>query len=581
MELSRCLVASLLLLCTSIASAQETVVQPEAGTGATPKALATAQRYMVAAADPLAAEAGREILRQGGSAIDAAIATQLVLGLVEPQSSGLGGGAFIVHWDAATRETITIDGRETAPSAAKPNRFMRDDGPMPFTQAVRSGLSVGVPGVVRAMELAHGKFGKLPWASLLQPAIRHAENGFPVSRRLNLLLSWQGTEHFAPGAQSYFFDSNGQARAPGYLLRNTDYAATLRTIADQGAAAFYQSQIAEAIISALKIAPIAPSDMTLADIASYQAKMRAPLCASYRNKKICGMGPPSSGGITVAQTLKLIEPFATQFAPQSVMSASALHIIGEAQKLSYADRNRYLADPDFVAQPDGLLNDAYLAQRRTMIDLTQSMPKPDAGVPPGLAKRSFGIDATRESVGTSHISIIDGDGNAVAMTTTIEGAFGSGLWANGFLLNNELTDFSFLPTDKDGVAIANAVGPGKRPRSSMAPTLAFDADGQLEIVTGSPGGSRIILFVVKTLVALIDWRLDAYAAAELANFGSEGGTFQIEYDPSTLFTALALKGMGHTIKSDVMTSGTHTIVRRGGRLEGAADPRREGVALGD
>lgn len=581
MKLTRCLVASLLLLCSPMAAAQDSVVQPEAGTGTTVKGLATAQRYMVAAADPLAAEAGLEMLRQGGSAVDAAIATQLVLGLVEPQSSGLGGGAFIVHWDSATRETIAIDGRETAPSAAKPDRFLHDGGPMPFTQALRSGLSVGVPGVVRAMELAHAKFGKLPWSSLFQPAIRYSENGFPISRRLNLLLSWQGTQHFAPAARDYFFDAKGQARASGSLLRNTEYAATLRAIATQGASSFYQGPIAEAILSALNAAPISKSDMTLADIAAYQAKMRAPLCASYRDKKICGMGPPSSGGITVAQTLKLIEPFTTQFEPQSVMSASSLHIIGEAQKLAYADRNRYLADPDFVAQPDGLLDDAYLAQRRTNIDLSNAMPKPDAGVPPGLAQRTYGIDATLESVGTSHISIIDGDGNAVSMTTTIEGAFGSGLWVNGFLLNNELTDFSFLPNDKDGAAIANAVGPGKRPRSAMAPTMVFDADGQLEIVTGSPGGSRIILFVVKTLVALIDWNMDARAAAELANFGSEGGAFQIEYDPSTLWTALALKGMGHTIKSDVMTSGTHTIVRRGGRLEGAADPRREGVALGD
>jgi gamma-glutamyltranspeptidase/glutathione hydrolase len=581
MNLSRFLIASLLLLFSAQSSAQESVVQPEAGTGTTIKGLATAQRYMVAAADPLAAEAGLEMLRQGGSAVDAAIATQLVLGLVEPQSSGLGGGAFIVHWDAASRETITMDGREAAPTAAKPGRFMRDGRPMPFMQAVRSGLSVGVPGLVRAMELAHEKFGKLPWSALFQPAIRHAEQGFRISRRLNLLLSWQGTEHFAPAARDYFFTADRQARASGALLRNPEYATTLRTLASQGASAFYQGPIAEAMISALKSAPTAQSDMTLSDLAAYQAKIRAPLCALYRGKKVCGMGPPSSGGITVAQTLKLIEPFTTQFEPQSIMSANTLHIIGEAQKLAYADRNRYLADPDFVAQPVGLLDDAYLAQRRALIDLNRSMPKPDAGIPPGLAQRSFGIDETQESVGTSHISIIDGDGNAVSMTTTIEGAFGSGLWANGFLLNNELTDFSFAPTDKDGAAIANAVGPGKRPRSSMAPTLVFDANGELEIVTGSPGGSRIILFVVKTLVALIDWNMDARAAAELANFGSEGGAFQIEYDPSTLWTALALKGMGHTIKSDVMTSGTHTIVRRGGRLEGAADPRREGVALGD
>ncbi len=577
----RLVTACLLALFATSVAAQETSRAPEAATGTSSKDLAIASRHMVAAAHPLAAEAGREILRAGGSALDAAIATQLVLGLVEPQSSGLGGGAFLVHWDAAAKAVKTYDGRETAPAAAKPDRFVRDGKAMALNDAVRSGLSAGVPGVVAAMELAHKAHGKLSWVKLFQPAIRLAEDGFPLPQRLNMLLRWQGSESFAPAARRYFFDAAGGARASGSTLKNPEYAATLKEIAEKGAAAFYSGAIADAIVAAVVAAPVARGDMTRADLAGYEAKERSALCFGYRQRNICGMGPPSSGGMTVAQTLKLIEPFAEVQGQAARMSGPALHVITEAEKLAYSDRNRYLADPDFVAIPEGLLDTAYLAERRKLIDPERAMAKAIAGLPPGLSKRTFGDDATVESAGTSHISIVDDAGNAVAMTTTIESAFGSHLWAAGFLLNNELTDFSFQPVDGDGVAIANAVAGGKRPRSSMAPTLVFDAKGDLEAVTGSPGGTRIILFVVKTLIAMLDWGLDAQASAALLNFGSEGGPLQVEAGFSALWPALNMKSYGHSVSAEMMTSGTHTIVRRNGRLEGGADPRREGAALGD
>ncbi len=580
--------ATALMLCLLLAPAHviadqalDAMQAPEGATGVNEKNLSTATRHMVVAAHPLAAEAGREILRQGGSAVDAAIATQLVLGLVEPQSSGIGGGAFIVHWDALKQDLKTYDGRETAPADAKPDRFLKDGKPIAFDEAVRSGLSVGVPGVMRALELAHSHHGKLPWGKLFDPAIRLARDGFPMPRRLHLLLNAEGPARFASGARNYFFDEAGAPLAAGTLIKNAAYAQSLMTLAEKGAAAFYDGEIADAIVTAVAKAPIAKGDLTLADLKAYHAKERPPVCFTYRTRKICGMGPPSSGAMTIAQTLQLIEPLGGVGGRYSAMSVQALHIVAEAQKLAYADRNRYLADPDFVSLPLGLLDAGYIEERRKLIDLRRAMLKPAAGFPPGLAKRTFGNDQTVERAGTSHISIVDEDGNAVAMTTTIEGAFGSHLWAAGFLLNNELTDFSFLPVDKDGQAVANRIEGGKRPRSSMSPTLVFDKTGALEIVTGSPGGSNIILYVTKTLVALIDWDKSAHEAAGLPNFGSDGGVFQFEGGASAFWPSLMLKTYGHEVVNGAMTSGTHTIVKRNGRLEGGADPRREGAALGD
>lgn len=576
--IKRMLIACLPLFVVSSARADVVRPAPEAATGTEAKTLAVATRHMVAAADPRAAEAGREILRQGGSAVDAAIAVQLVLGLVEPQSSGLGGGAFLLNWDAASREVRTYDGRETAPAAAKPDQFLRDGKPIPFEEAVLSGLSVGVPGVMRMLELAHKRHGKLAWKDLFAPAIKLADDGFVVSRRLNMLLRGSGASKFSPGARAYFFDDAGAARPEGYILKNPAYAATLRALADKGATALYEGEIANGIAAAVTAAK---GVMTTTDLANYTAIERDPVCITYREHRICGMGPPSSGAITIAQTLKLIEPFESITGSDKRMTTEALHLIAEAEKLAYADRNRYIADPAFVPQPSGLLDDGYLAERRKLIDPKRAMPRAEPGIPPGVARRSFGIDQTREIAGTSHVSVLDDAGNAVSMTTTIEGAFGSHLWAAGFLLNNELTDFSFMPVDEHGTPVANAVAGGKRPRSSMAPTLVFDKNGDLEIITGSPGGSRIILYVAKTLVAMLDWGMDAESAATLVNFGSQGQKFELEFGMDALWPGLNLKAYGHSVMPETMTSGIHTIARRNGRIEGAADPRREGAALGD
>ena len=579
------LLALALAMVISITGAQAQLLDPrsapEGDTGLQSHALAKAQRHMIAAANEYAAEAGREMLRAGGSAIDAAIAAQLVLNIVEPQSSGIGGGAFLLYWDAKKSELKTFDGRETAPASARPDRFLVEGKPMPFNTAVLSGLSIGVPGVVRLIEDVHAKYGKLSWAKLFEPAIRIAENGFRISPRLHLLLRLQNPADFAPAARAYFFTSTGSPLPIGYELKNPQFAETLKTIAAGGAKAFYEGPIAEAIVKAVNSAPIAPGGMTLDDLKSYQAKERPPLCVMYRAYEVCGMGPPSSGGLTVAQTLKLLEPFDLGKGAGAALNAGAVHTIAEAEKLAFADRNRYIGDPDFVSIPSGLLDDAYVARRRALIKPDSAAAKPGPGEPPGLKRQSYGVDATIERSGTSHISVIDDEGNALSMTTTIEGAFGSHNWAAGFLLNNQLTDFSFVPVDADGRPAANAVGPGKRPRSSMAPTIVFDTARHVTAVLGSPGGSRIILYVLKTLVALIDWGLDAQQAADLLNFGSQGSVLELEPDWSTVPLSLSLKPIGHTIVPSLMNSGVHIVTRREGHIEGGADARREGAALGD
>ena len=569
------------LLTVPSVSAQNTRSAPETATGVAAKLLAVAKQHMVSAANPYAAEAGLEVLRAGGSAVDAAIAVQLVLNLVEPQSSGIGGGAFLLHWDAAASSLKAYDGRETAPASAGPDRFLVDGKPMPFIKAARSGLSVGVPGLVRLLATVHRTHGRLPWEQLFEPAIHLAENGFDVSPRLHFMLRWQGAESFVSAARHYFFTRTGNAWPIGHVLRNPEFAATLRRIAAEGADGFYQGPTAAAIVDAVTDAPSAPGGMTLQDLANYEIKEREPLCITYRERTICSIGSPSSGGTTVAQTLKLLEPFDLGQGPDAAMTTRALHLISEAEKLAFADRNRYIADPAFVDIPHGLLDPGYLDERRALIEPLSAMRRPNPGQPPGLGKQSFGLDATRENVGTSHISIVDRDGNAVSMTTTIEGAFGSHIWAAGFLLNNELTDFSFRPADAQGQPIANRVEAGKRPRSSMAPTIVFNKDGEVEAVLGSPGGSRIILYVVKSLIALIDWGMDAQQAADLLNFGNRGGAFEIELDGDAVWTALKLRSLGHRIAPALMNSGVHIIVNHDGQLQGGADARREGMALGD
>ena len=590
----------LLALALSPAKAQDGRSAPEADTGRYAKNSATARSYMVSAANPLAVDAGLQMLRKGGSAVDAAIAVQLVLNLVEPQSSGIGGGAFLLHWDQSAKQLKTYDGRELAPAAAKPDRFMRDGKRLPFWSVVKSGLSIGVPGLVKLLEHTHQRHGKLPWKDLFAPAVKLATDGFVVSPRLANLLWLQSARPFSKGARDYFFDTAGDAENPaawpaGHLLKNPEFAATLSAIGDGGSAAFYEGPIAQEIVNAATKAPNFASDLTLDDLASYTVKERPPVCSSYRKTNVCGMGPPSSGALTVAQVLKLVERWPLGNTPGAALNPQAMHLLAEAGKLAFADRNRYMADPDFVSVPQGLLDPSYVGSRAKAINPSRAMSRPRPGRPPGVQSAQFGQDDTRESVGTSHISIIDKDGNAVSMTTTIESAFGSGVWAAGFLLNNELTDFSFRPVDRNGQAIANRVEPGKRPRSSMAPTIIFDDKGEVKAVLGSPGGSRIILYVIKAIVGIVDWKLDAQAAASLRNFGSRGSGFELEigeaFTLSSPFAALhhapsiwhgiRMRPFGHRLRPSLMTSGLHIITRDNGLLTGGADPRREGVALGD
>ncbi len=554
---------------------------PEGNSGLIAKPLVTARRQMVVAAHPLAADAGAEILAAGGTAVDAMIAAQLVLGLVEPQSSGLGGGAFLLTWNPVRGELKSYDGRETAPAAATAADFLSADGkPMPFFEAALGGRSIGVPGVMALLETAYTAHGRLPWARLFTRAIALAEEGFPVSARLHALLAGEaGGAAFAPAARAYFFDAAGAPWPVGHLLKNPEYAATLRLLAVQGAGGFYTGPVAAAVVEAATHAPKHPSAMTLDDLAAYKAVARAPLCFPYRRHRICSMGPPSSGALTVGATLGLVAPFDLGRVP---MAPAALHLIGEAEKLAFADRDQFIADPAFVAAPVGMIDPVYLARRRPLIDPAKAMQKAPPGTPPGLAGKRAGIDATVEAAGTSHLSIIDAAGNAVALTTTIEQGFGSHRWAAGFLLNNQLTDFSFRPVDDAGAAIANAVGPGKRPRSSMAPTFVFAPGGRLRAVLGSAGGSRIILHVVKAIVGVVDWQLDAQSAVDLANFGSRNGPFEIETAVAGELLGAKLRLSGQDVQTSNTASGLHIIVRRpDGTLEGGADARREGVARGE
>jgi len=531
---------------------------PELDTGRVEKRAAYAKHYMVAAADPLAVEAGLEMLRAGGSAADAAIAVQLVLGLVEPQSSGLGGGAFVLHWSERDKNVSTYDGRETAPAAARPERFLdRDGNPEEFMLAVASGRAVGVPGVPRLLERLHRGHGRLPWARLFEPAIRLAEGGFAKTRRLARLLERERLLRDDPAARALFY--------AGPRIVNRAYAATLRLLQKEGADAFYRGPIADDVVRAVR-GHARPGDMTLEDLAAYRVLAREPVCGAYRSHYLCGMGPPSSGGIGVLQLLGMLER--TEFAAAKPGSAQAVHLFSEAARLAYADRLRYVADPAFVPQPVArLLDPKYLDARARLI---------------GERSMVFALpgELDGEAAGTSHFSIVDAQGNAVAMTTTIEHAFGSRILVRGFLLNNQLTDFGFLPTIA-GRPNANRVQGGKRPRSSMSPTLVFDGNGRLKMAIGSPGGLAIINYVAKTLVATLDWGMDIQSAISYPNFGSTNGPTFLERRTAIEELGDALAERGHVLNFTFLASGLHGIERVPGGWRGGADPRREGIAAGD
>jgi gamma-glutamyltranspeptidase / glutathione hydrolase len=538
-----------------------------------------AKRFMVVAAHPLAARAGYDAIRRGGSALDAAIAAELVLGLVEPQSSGLGGGAFLLHYSAREAKLDAYDGRETAPAGAKPGRFLGADGrPLDWPDAVISGKSVGVPGLLRMLEAAHRRHGKLPWASLFAPAIRLAREGFPISPRLAALVA---ADRFLPldaSARRYFFRADGKPKPAGTLLKNPEYAAVLERAAAGGADAFYRGAIARDIAAAVRSHKRTPGDLAEADLAAYSAKQREPLCGAYRSWKVCGMPPPSSGGFAVLQILEILERFDLQkVKPESV---EAVHLFAEAGRLAYADRNLYIADPDFVAAPlAALLAPAYLAARAKLIDPLHSMGRARAGDPAGVAA-GYGRSEPLELPATSHVSVVDAEGNAVALTASVEAAFGNRQMVRGFFLNNELTDFSWAP-EEDGRPVANRVEAKKRPRSSMAPTMVFDKEGKLYMVIGSPGGHSIINYVALTIVNVLDWGMDIQQAIDAPRMGSRNGPTELERGTKAERLAPALERMGHSVRIRPEVSGLHGIVRTATGWAGGADPRREGVALGD
>ena len=555
---------------------------PEGNSGWTDKAPVIAKHWMVGAANPHAVEAGYRILQRGGNAVDAAVAVQLVLGLVEPQSSGLGGGAFLLLHDGKGNRLIAYDGRETAPAAAKPDRFMKDGAPMAFHDAVVGGKSVGVPGTVRLLETVHKKHGRMPWAELFAPAIALAEQGFAVSPRLHALLA--ADRHITQvRAREYFFGADGKPVPVGTLLKNPAYAETLRRIATGGADSFYRGEIARDIVDTANSQGTNPGDLTLADLAGYRVQVRAAICDTYRGFRVCGVPLPSSGGVTVLQMLKMLEPYDLRaMGPASFWS---VHFFSEAGRLAFADRDVYEADPAFYTPPSGLLDPAYLRERSALIKADSSMKSAAPGNPPerrvAQKKVALGRGSALEFPSTSHISIVDKYGNALAMTTTIEDGFGSRLMTRGgFLLNNELTDFSFVPTDH-GKPVANRVEGGKRPRSAMSPTIVYDKAGRVAIVTGSAGGSAIINYVAKTLVAIIDWDLDPQAALALPNFGSRNGPTELERNTGVAALEPKLRAIGAQVWVASQTSGGQAIVRAKSGWIGGADPRREGVVRGE
>ncbi len=533
---------------------------------------------MVVAADSRAVDAALRVLREGGSATDAAVAAQLVLAVVEPQSSGIGGGGFLLRRDGKTGVLHALDGRETAPAGAGPDLFLDASGaPVAFFDAVAGGLSVGVPGLVHLLATSHARFGRLPWKSLFAPALALARDGFFVRPRLHRLLFRAPHLRRDPKARAYFLDSAGNPLPVGHRLRNPELFRTLEQLARKGAGTFYQGAIAQAITRKVNRHPDRPGTLAAADFERYSSRFRTPTCGTYRTYRVCGMGPPSSGATTVLAVLGLLETFALgRMDPDSV---EPWHLFAEASRIAYADRDRYVADPDLVHVPTaGLIDPGYLAQRARLIN-------PDAaatgrvapGTPPGAPlDRHDGRSSEQPS--TTHLSVVDRAGNAVALTSSIETAFGSGLMVDGFLLNNQLTDFSFAP-ERPGGVVANRAAAGKRPRSSMAPTIVTGPDGRLRAVLGSPGGARIICYVAQAIVLAVDWSLDAASIVSFPHICNRGETTEIEAD--TAFSAMAgpLSDLGHVVAARPMTSGINLILADpDGQLTGAADPRREGTA---
>lgn len=576
------LAALVLAACAQSSAPKPAVVSadthaPEQGTGLTDQKLVQAKEFMAASANPLATEAGYEILKRGGSAIDAMIAMQTTLSLTEPQSSGLGGGAFLVYWDNKTKKLTTFDARETAPKSATPQLFLDENGkPLAFMKAVVGGRSVGVPGIPKLLEDTHKRYGKLPWQSLFDKPIQLAEQGFAVSPRMSQSIE-QNKEslHRYPQTAAYFLP-NGAPLAAGTVLKNPEFAQSVKLLATQGSAPFYTGKPAQNMVNTITGAADNPGKITLADFKNYRVIERTPVCSPYREYEVCGMGAPSSGGIALSQILGILQ---TQ--DMKKLGAENIHSwrwIGDASRVAFADRDYYVADPDFVTVPTkALISQSYLDSRAQEIRATdKALPQINAG----KLSNQFAAGKAVELPSTSHIVVVDKEGNVVSMTTSIENAFGSTLMANGYLLNNELTDFAFNPANAEGKVVANSVAGGKRPRSSMAPTIVMK-NGEPYLAVGSPGGSRIIGYVAKTLVAHIDWGMDIQTAISLPNMLNRGSTYEIEQDTAAAARAPQLEQLGYKVQVRDLNSGVQGIVIGKNGLQGGADPRREGKVMGD
>jgi gamma-glutamyltranspeptidase / glutathione hydrolase len=538
-----------------------------------------AAHHMIAAANPYASRAGLEMLRKGGSAVDAAIAAQMVLTLVEPESSGIGGGAFLLLYDPKHRKVTSFDGRESAPASATPGMFLDSGGkPRAHMDAIPGGLSVGVPGNVAVLELAHKRYGKLKWATLFEPAIRLAEHGFRVSRKMAAEIREFPEMAKMPDIRRYLYHADGTPLRQGETLKNPELAQTLRMIARGGAQAFYTGLIAQAIVDKVQHAPVNRGGMTLADLTRYRALERPPVCGTYRVYRLCSMGPPSSGGVAVLQILGILERFpSAKLKPDSL---SEVHLVSEAERLAFADRAQYLGDPDAINVPlAGLLDRNYLRERSLLIDSKRDMGTAAPGTPT-MTHSPYAPQRTPQLPGTSHLSVVDDSGEVVSMTTTVEFVFGSEMMAKGFFLNNQLTDFSFEPM-RDGKPVANAPAPGKRPMSAMSPTIVFGPDGKFKIAAGSPGGPLIISYVAEALVGMLDGDLSPAQAAGEPHFANPNGPTLLETDTSIDALAPQLTAMGHAVVEHDLESGLHIIERVPGGYIGGADPRRDGIALGD
>jgi gamma-glutamyltranspeptidase / glutathione hydrolase len=555
--------------------AESDVIQPEVSLRFTPKQTAYGTKQMVVTPHPLASQAATEVLNKGGNALDAAIAAQAMLTLVEPFASGIGGGGFLLYYNAKTKKMTAFDGRETAPYSAHSRQFMKGNNPMPFYTAVTSGTSVGVPGLVKMLQRAHNEQGQYPWYNLWMMTAHQAERGFAVSERLYYLTN---TDKFLKNdaeARAYFYDKSGDAWPVGHILKNPKLSDIMAKIAIDGDDAFYADFPTDNLLKAVHARG---GKMTIQDFVDYEAIKREVVCGTYRTYKICGMPAPSAGGIAVLQTMMMLEKFSLH--KIKPYSPEAIHLITEAMRLAFADRNRYVADPAFTPLPLKKLTDKkYVQTRAKLIQSHKAMPQVSAGNPFGKQVVVGESGKQLEPPSTSHISIVDKWGNAASLTASIENTFGSRIMVDGYVLNNQLTDFNFNPT-ANGKAVANRLEPGKRPRSSMSPTLVFDKSGKLVMVVGSPGGARIIPFVIKTLIGVLDWNMDVQKSISAPNFLNMGEVLELEEKRFDKTTVAVLKSMGHKVQEVNLTSGINAIYLSKNSLMGGTDPRREGLALG-